>query len=70
MFLRTLLFLAALYLILYLLTKSLRAFFRHLASQRPQDKMPKPEEPTRLRINKKDIEDAEFEDISDDDNGK
>ena len=63
MILRTLLFLAALYLILYLLAKSLGAFFRQVGQTKPKPKMPKAKEKPILRIRKEDVEDAEFEDI-------
>ncbi|KPL07620.1 hypothetical protein AMJ86_03755 [bacterium SM23_57] len=70
MILRTLLFLVALYLILYLLAKSLGAFFRQVGQSKPKPKMPKTKEQPVLHIRKEDVEDAEFEDIPEDKKNK
>ena len=67
MLLRTLLFLAALYLILYLLAKSLKAFFRQLGRQHPKPTIPEEKETPVLRVRKGDVEDAKFEDLPDED---
>ena len=67
MILRTLLFIAALYFILYFLVKSLRSFFRQLSRQEPKPKVQKPKEQPVLKFRKQDIVDADFEDISDND---
>jgi len=64
MILRTLLFLVALYLILYLLVKSIGAFFRQIGRQQSKPNVSKTEEPKRVfPVRSEDIEDAEFEDL-------
>jgi hypothetical protein len=63
MLFKTLLFLAALYLILYLLAKSLRSFFKHMGQQQPKPPVQDKKEEPVLRIRKQDIEDAKFEDL-------
>jgi hypothetical protein len=70
MLIRTLLFLAALYLILYLLAKSLRSFFRHMGQQQPKPPVPEKKEEPVLRIRKQDVEDAKFEDLPEDKDAK
>ena len=67
MILRTLLFLAALYFVLFFLVKSFRSFFGQLNRQAPKPKVPKQKNKRELRFRKEDIVDADFEDISDDD---
>jgi hypothetical protein len=66
MLIRTLLFLTALYLILYLLAKSLRSFFRKMGQQQPKPPVQEKKEEPVLRIRKQDIEDAKFEDLPED----
>jgi len=64
---RTLLFLVALYLILYLLVKSLGAFFRQIGRHQTKQDIPRAEEQKPiLRLRNEDIEDAKFEDLPED----
>ena len=70
MFLRTLIFFIGVYLVLFFLTRSLRAFFRQLGGKKPHSNVPKQEEPPTLQYRKEDVEDADFKDISDNEDSK
>ena len=63
---RTILFLAVLYLIVYLLAKSLGAFFRQIGRHQPKPNLSMKEVPKpTLQVRDGDIEDAKFEDLPD-----
>ena len=70
MLLRTLLFFIGIYLILYFLTRTLRAFFRQVGGKQPPPKVPKQDKAPVVQYRKEDVEDAEFKDITDDEDSE
>ncbi len=70
MLLRTLLLLIGIFLISHFLTRSIRAFFRQVGGKQPPPKVPKQEKTPTLQYRKEDVEDAEFKDISEDENSE
>jgi hypothetical protein len=65
MLLRTILLLVGVYLILFFLTRSLKAFFRQVGGKQPPPKVPKQEKSPTLQFRKEDVEEAEFREIND-----
>lgn len=70
MLLRTLLLLVGVYLILFFLTRSLKAFFRQVGGKQPPPDIPKQEKPPTLQYRKEDVIDADFKDITDGENSE
>lgn len=70
MLLRTLLLFLGIYLILFFLTRSLRAFFRQVGGKQPPSDIPKQEKPATLQYRKEDVIDADFKDITDDEDSE
>ena len=70
MLLRTLLLFIGIYLILFFLTRSLRAFFRQVGGKQPPPNVPKQEKTPTLQYRKEDVEDAEFKEITEDEDSE
>ncbi len=70
MLLRTLLLLIGIFLISHFLIRTLKAFFRQVGGKQPPPKVPKQKKTPTLQYRKEDVEDAEFKDISDNENSE